>query len=673
MGKRLSKNKFFIKVAISGVLLLISFVIGIYFISFLLGPPPLTNQQNTVYYSQSGEAIGEESGLENRYWVDLENIDTDVLHATLLIEDQHFYEHIGFDFKRIAGAIWKDIRTMSLKEGASTLTQQYARNLYLSHEKTWSRKLKEAFYTVRLEMFYSKDEILEGYLNTIYYGHGAYGIEAASNHFFNKSASELTLAESAMLAGIPKGPTYYSPLNDENNAKNRQEQILKVMLEEKEITQEEYKLAVNEELLYADTDERVNEKIGPHFQDTALQEAAEILQLDTEQVRSGGYQIHTTLHIDHQKKLENEIKTTINAESEVETGAMVMDPHTGGILAVAGGRDYEQSPFNRATAAKRMPGSAFKPFLYYAALANGYTPSTMLMSKPTEFDVEEGNVYQPSNFNDYYANKPISLAQAIALSDNVYAVKTNMFLGAENLVDTARDFGFTSDLPAVPSLALGTAAVSVEEMVRGYAILANGGQQVESYTIEKIVDKDGKTVYEKDHTDGETVIDPKKAFILTHLMTGIFDRELDGYMAVTGSTISDDLSHIYAGKTGTTNSDSWMMGYSPSIVTGIWIGYDDNRSMEVVAETGYAKEIWAGFMEKAHAGKEQEAFDIPNGVVGVPIDPATGERATPYCEARRVMYFEAGTEPETYCSDHYHMDESGDERGIFERWFDIFF
>src|SRR5690606_5175847 len=225
-------NRILLKTVFGFTLTAVSAVLLIYLVALILGPPNLMNEQNTIYYSIDNEVIGEEQGVENRYWVDLEKMSPYVIDATLMIEDQRFFQHNGFDIKRILGAILKDIKTMSLKEGASTLTQQYARNLYLSHEKTWARKLKEAFYAIRLEMYYSKEEILEGYLNTVYYGHGAYGIEAASIHFFNKSASELTIAEAAMLAGIPKGPTYYSPLNDLERATNRQKQILSVMNEE---------------------------------------------------------------------------------------------------------------------------------------------------------------------------------------------------------------------------------------------------------------------------------------------------------------------------------------------------------------------------------------------------------------------------------------------------------
>ncbi|MFD1852213.1 transglycosylase domain-containing protein [Oceanobacillus bengalensis] len=678
--RRLPKSlRIISKLAIGIVGLLFIGLVGIYLTSFLLGPPSLTNELNTVYYDHTGEVIGKEKGVENRQWIELDEMSPDVINATLITEDQHFYDHHGFDYKRIAGAVLKNIQSQSLSEGASTLTQQLARNLFLSHEKTWDRKIKEAFYTVRLEMYYSKEEILEGYLNTIYYGHGAYGIEAASNYFFNKSASELDLAEASMLTGIPKGPTYYSPLNDEDNAENRQTQILHLMLGADMITEKEFEIANEQELVYIEQQEKKEKTIGPYFQDIALREASQILDMDMESLRSSGYEIHTTLDKELQKQLEDSIDHTMNSSTELEVGALSLDPDSGAIRALVGGRDYAKSPFNRAVDAKRMAGSTFKPFLYYLALENGYTATTMLDSKPTTFELENGEVYQPSNFNDYYAYEPITLAQAIALSDNIYAVKTNMFLSVDKLLDTAKTFGFTSDLPAVPSLALGTASVSVKEMVTAYGMIANGGHTIDGHAIEKIVGPHGKTIFKREKDKGEAVLDPKQTFILTDLMTGMFDPKLNGYTAVTGSTIADELTRTYAGKSGSTNADSWMIGFSPRLVTGVWAGYDDNRPIQLVAETTYAKKIWGSFMESAHEGLPHEGFDTPRGIVAVPIDPATGMRATPYCDVSRIMYFEAGTEPQSNCMEHFHGDqhEHGEEqdpnKGTLEQLFDSLF
>lgn len=674
---KINKSHFLLKITIMVTSLAILFVTTIYMISFLLGPPEIISERNTIYYDQNGAIIGEEKGIESRYWIDVAEMSPNITQAVIAIEDKKFFDHNGFDLKRIMGATLLNIQSLSLKEGASTLTQQYARNLFLTHEKTWSRKLKEAFYTVRLEMYYSKEEILEGYLNTIYFGHGAYGVEAASRYFFNKSAAEISLAEAAMLVGIPKGPTYYSPLNDLEKANERQQIILDQLLEQDIISESEYSTAINEQLNYVAQQDKQTKNIAPYFQDVVVKEAADILQLDQAFIKSSGYHIYTTLNSQFQQQLENMIYKNMQKTSELQAGAIALDPKTGAMQALVGGRSYEESPFNRAVDAKRMTGSVFKPFLYYAALENNYTASTKLISKPTVFTLENNETYQPSNFNHYYAEAPITLAQALALSDNIYAVKTNLFLGVEKLIESARQFGITSDLPAVPSLALGTASVSVEEMVTGYGMLANGGKQINNYTIEKIVDQYGRTVFEHKDKVGEQILDPINTFILTDLLTGMFDRALDGYMAVTGSTISDQLSRVYAGKSGTTNADSWMIGYSPTLVTGIWTGYDDNREIRSTTETAHAKNIWAEFMEAAHEGSEPQKFAIPPGVVSVRIDPSTGQLATPYCPVSRPMYFKKGTEPANHCMTHFPAGEDNieledhNDKGILQRLFEL--
>lgn len=680
LNRLFKKNRFTILLFIM-LFSTILFVTSIYFLSFLLGPPALTNEQNTIYYSKTEEVIGEESGTENRYSLDLSDIPAHVIDATLAIEDQHFYNHHGFDIKRIAGAALADIRSLSLKEGASTLTQQYARNLFLTHEKTWTRKIKEAFYTIRLEMYYSKNELLNGYLNTIYYGHGAYGIEAASRYFFQKHANELTVAEAAMLAGIPKGPSYYSPINNFDKAKKRQNNILKRLLDQEKISESTYKTAKKEQLTFHQTVNFHNKSTGPYFQDIALKEAANILQLDEDVVRSSGYRIYTTLNIARQRTLEEKINETVTENSDINIGALALNPNNGEIEALVGGRSYESSPFNRAISAKRMPGSTFKPFLYYTALEHNYTASTKLLSEPTTFHLENKEQYKPQNYNGYYADEQITLAQALALSDNIYAVKTNLFLGPEKLVQTAKTFGISSSLPAVPSLALGTAAVTVYEMVTGYGMLANGGHEIHGHTIEKIIDKNGLIVFDKneDSIKMKKKLDPTNVFILTNLMTGMFDRKLDGYMPVTGASIADRLTRPYAGKSGSTTYDSWMIGYSPSLVTGIWTGYDDNRPIEKVNERAYAKDIWAAFMEAAHNNESKQNFSVPQGVVKLAVDPKTGDRATPYCPSVRMMYFTKGTEPAHFCQEHFpteqpnkNIKKNEKQKGLLQRLFDIF-
>lgn len=633
---------------------------GVYGLAYLLGPPPIQKQHKTVYYSADKEIIGTEHSANSNTYVTLDDISKPLIDATLAVEDRNFYNHYGFDVKRIGGAILKDIQHLSLKQGASTLTQQYARNLYLSHEKTWNRKAKEALYTVRLEMFNTKDEILEGYLNRIYYGHGAYGIEAASKYYFGKSASDLKIEEAAMLAGIPKGPTYYSPLNNLERATERQHLILGLLQKNGDISNEEYEIAKQKKLTFNKETEREPDDVGPYFQDMALKEATKLLDTDIESVRSGGYKIYTTLDQGLQKKLENKVAENVAEDSEIEVGAMSINPQNGDIRALVGGKAYEKSTFNRAISAKRMPGSTFKPFLYYQALEHGYTATTMLMSEETTFELASGKEYSPRNYNGYYENRPITLAQALALSDNIYAVKTNLFLEPEKLTEFVKTIGIDRDLPKVASLALGTASVSVQEMVNGYGVIANGGKQIENHTITKIENPNGDVLYKRHMKRGKEVLDRKKAFILTQLMTGMFDTTLNGSMSVTGASVAPELTQNYAGKSGSTNVDSWMIGYSPTLLTGIWTGYDDNRDIEKADEMAYAKNIWSQYMEAAHAETEKLDFLTPAGVVAVDIDPLTGKRATPYCETKRKMYFEKGTVPTESCTLHMHGAEMGE-------------
>lgn len=641
--------------------------------SYMLGPPGLSNDYVTVLYDQNGNKIENESSSHET--VSLDEIAPHLINATILAEDKKFYEHHGFDYKGIVRAIIKNIQSSRLKEGASTITQQYARNLYLTHEKTWVRKLKEAFYTIRLEMFYSKDEILTGYLNSIYYGHGAYGIEAASRVYFDKSALDLTLGEAAMLAGVPKGPTYYSPFNNEENAFQRQDFILQLLLLEDVITQASYYTAKKEKLEF-DQPNVTSESAAPYFEDVVLEEARRLLEGKEETVLTGGYRIYTTLDQELQNEFEKKAKKHVEQDSKLEIGAVAINPDDGAIVSLVGGKDYRESPFNRATDAKRMVGSTFKPLLYYAALENGYTATTMLLSEPTEFAIEDGEVYKPSNYNGYYANEPISLAQAMALSDNIYAVKTNLFLSPETVAKTGQKFGIDSNLPHVPSLALGSASISLLEMTEAYGRIANGGKEIDVYAINRIEDNKGKAVYERKETEQKQVLDENKAFLLTHLMQGMFDRRLNGYMEVTGSSIIDKISHRYAGKSGTTDSDSWMIGYSPKIVTGVWTGYDDNRPMQLTSEKAIAKNMWAELMEAAHSEEEEMNFSAPGGVVKKIVDPETGMLATSDCEISRATYFEKGTEPTQYCTMHLPENEEQNKEeekdGLLKRLLELF-
>ncbi len=640
------------------------------------GPPPLQVAQTTRYFGADDSIIGEHSAGQKRYWISLEDIAPDLINATLSIEDRKFYTHYGFDPTRIGGAVVANIRAGSMAQGASTITQQYARNLYLGHDKTWQRKWNEALYALRLEMSYSKEDILEGYLNTIYYGHGAYGIEAAAQHFFGKSASDISLAESSMLAGIPKGPSYYSPLNDFERAKQRQRVILQSMADSGLITQSEASRAAEDPLQFVNEETQSASYVGPYFQQAVNHILKSEYDIDEEIVEMGGLQIYTTLDPELQQLAEKWVQAEIGSIDDLQTSLIAMDPDTGDVLALIGGRDFSESSFNRATQAKRQPGSTFKPFLYYAALEKGFTPTSTLLSEPTSFQYEEGkDPYTPSNFNDNYANEFITLLQALAFSDNIYAVKTHLYLGTHELLETAQRFGIKSPLRDNPALALGTSEVSMLEMVTSYSTFANGGKRIDPRFIRKVVDQEGNVLVDQEPIAIQE-FDERLIFIMNDLMKGMFEPHLNDYASVTGGSVSHLVSRPVAGKSGSTPTDSWMIGYTPQLVTGVWIGFDEgplNHSMH----GQHAKRIWANFIEEASANSLKLQFHKPDGVTGAYINPSSGLLASEDCPVRRLTYFIDGTEPTEYCTKHTEDDVASEpieeEEHVKERFLDRFF
>lgn len=590
------------------------------------------DKDNNVFFQGSG----------NQEWIELDRISPYLIEATINTEDKNFYKHKGFDYLRILKALYVNIISGSTQQGASTITQQYAKNLFLDFDKTWARKWNEMWYTIEIETHYSKDEILEGYLNTINYGHGMYGIENASQFYFNKSASDLTLAEAAMLTGIPKSPSNYSPLVDEAKAKERQELILKNMKEDKVITEEEYQEAINEPLTYVG--EKMDNDITTvmYYQDAVLKELQEIKEIPSTFLETGGLRIYTNLDRAMQEELEENIKKTM-PESELEVASIMMDPETGKIFALAGGKNYTTSEFNRAISARRQVGSTMKPILYYAALENGFTASTTFTSQETTFTFANQQTYSPQNYNQKYGNKPISMATAIAYSENIYAVKTHMFLGEETLINMAKRLGITSKLDKVPSLALGTSEISMSEMVGAYAAFANEGYKVKPHFIEKVLDKEGNVLYEAEE-EKDAILNPNLTFILSNLLTGTYDATFIDYNYPTAVNLASRMTHTYALKSGTTNTDNWYIGYNKDVVTAVWCGYDDNRDLNS-SEYKYAQNIWLANMEDYMEGKEDAWYTQPDNVVGVLVNPISGKPATDQDEKKKLMYYIKGTEP----------------------------
>ncbi|WP_424769099.1 transglycosylase domain-containing protein [Paenibacillus sp. sgz302251] len=617
--------------------------------------PTASISQTSQMLDLHGHVIDTFHAGENRRSVPLSDISHYVVDATLAIEDRRFFDHRGFDMKGMARAVMVNVQSLSARQGASTLTQQLARNLYLTHERTWQRKLKEAMYTVQLEMNYSKDEILGMYLNQIYYGHGSYGVEAAAMMYFDKHASELSLAESAMLAGIPKGPKYYSPYLNMKNAKDRQLTILQAMLEGGSITPEQADAAYKEILRFEPLGSGQHEGFAPFFRDYIRYLAVEELGINEQLLNEGGITIYTTLDPVAQAAAEEVITEGIPESSEQQAALIAIDPRSGYVKAMVGGRDYKKNQYNRVFANTRQPGSSFKPFLYLTALQSGYmTPVTRFKSEPTIFTYDEGRkTYEPHNYGDKYAGGYIDMRQALASSDNIYAVNTLMTVGAEKVIETARKLGIDSPMKPVPSLALGTFPVSPFEMASAFGTFAADGKHVDPIAIIRIEDRKGQTLYEaKRHV--EQAIAPAEAYVLTSLMESVFDE------GGTGFRVASIMKRPVAGKTGTTPTDAWLVGYTPELATAVWVGYDKDRKL-TVAEAYRAAPIFAKFTEQALAAVPPKIFPIPQGVASVYIDPTSGRLAADTCPNKRLETFLSGTEPTEVCGEPAGTDNA-DER-----------
>lgn len=589
--------------------------------------------------------------------VELNEISPQLIQATLAVEDRKFYSHVGFDLKGMGRAVLANLQAGGRTQGASTLTQQLARNLYLTHEKTWTRKSKEALYTLQLEMKYSKDEILNMYLNEIYYGHGAYGIEAAARMYFGKPAAELDLAESALLAGVPKGPTYYSPYTHLDSAVKRQGIVLSAMVDVGDITEAQADAAAKEKLNFKPQGQKDTTVAAPYFRDYVRSLVIDQLHISSDELDQGGLNVYTTLDPDMQQAAEEAVDQGMDHTSELETALVSIDPRTGYIKAMVGGTNYRSNPFNHALATTRQPGSSFKPIMYLTALSSRQmTGLSVFNSQPTLFHYDNNRkTYQPRNFGDKYLGE-INMQQAIAASDNIYAVNTIMKIGADKVAAMAAALGINSPLQNVPSLALGTSPVSPLEMASAFAVISNGGVKQPVTAILKITDAGGHLLYEAPQLKGQSVVEPAAAYVLTRLMEGVFES------GGTGNRVASMIKRPVAGKTGTTDTDGWMVGFTPELSTAVWVGYDKGRDI-ASADGRRAAPIFARYTEKALENVPPKIFPIPDGVVSVYINPESGKLATAACPEKELTTFISGTEPAEYCSQHSAGDESSPEAG----------
>ena len=620
------------------VILFLSFHLVIYSYCYFTPKISINKTQSYYLYDNNNKLLFD----DNEDWIKLENISPNLINATIYTEDKYFYQHMGFNYFRIFKAIFKNIKSGSLKEGASTITQQYARNLFLNYDKTWSRKIDEAILAAELETHYTKEEILEGYLNTINYG-GVYGIENASWYYFGHSASTLSLAEASMLAGIPQSPANYSPIINEEKAKKRQKIVLTSMYSNGSINKDDVDSAFNTSLTYIGKSNQSNFENILYFRDAVLNELNSIKTIPKSLLDIEGLRIYTTLDVNAQIALEKSVSTHMKNNDEMQVAGIMMNPNNGGILAMIGGKDYSKSQFNRAIQSKRQVGSTMKPILYYSALENGFTSSSCFTSEKTTFNFSKGQIYTPSNYNDTYANTSISMGAAISYSDNVYAVKTHLFMGENNLINISKRLGINSKLEAIPSLALGTGGIKMIEMTEAYSSFANMGYKVKNHFIDKIEDGNGNVLYQHSSYK-ENILNPNLTFILNEMLTYTYDSSFISYNYPTVISLLPKITNKYAIKTGTTDTDVWIIGYNKNAVLSIWNGYDDNKKI-TKNDNGYHKEIWIDTMEEYLKDKDNSWYSLPNNVVGTLVNPITGELAKEGDKNTKIFYFLKGTEP----------------------------
>lgn len=568
-----------------------------------LSPIPQLNNYNrnivTQVYSSDDHIIKTFQTFHYEQ-VSIDEIPKYLKDAIISTEDKNFYSHDGYDILGIARSILVNIINKRASQGASTITQQLARLLFLSNEKTMSRKIKEIQVAARIEKTISKDKILEMYLNNVYLGSGAYGVGAAASTYFNKSLSELTLAECALIAGLPQAPSQYSPYKNIKLAEKRRNKVLKRMYIMKTITKQQYDSALKEKITLNKKPSLSRTNVAPYFIDYVLKEL-EDLGFDETEISQGGYKIITTLDYDAQVAANEAIDKNMAAwhltKPKQQAALFSFSPTTGGIIAYCGGKDYIQTQYDRVTQAVRPPGSSFKPIVYAAAIHKGWTPTDTVDDTP----VTLGN-WSPRNYGNKYRGK-MPLYKALALSSNVVAVKLIQDVGIPAVIDMAKSLGITTPLTYDYTISLGSNGVRLYDMVVVYGNFANGGYKVKPYAIERIETQRGKVIYQAKRTKITKVLDTDTAAIMTAMLRKVI---------TSGTGKGADIGKPMGGKTGTTNEnkDAWFIGYTPDIVTGVFIGNDDNTSVGLTGGSAPAR-IWKDMMKVATAKYGNSEFDYP--------------------------------------------------------------
>ncbi len=602
--------------------------------------------QTTFVYAAGGQLIAKFHAEENRVIVPLDKIAPVVRNAVIAIEDERFYKHKGVDLEAIARSALVDIKEGRIAQGGSTITQQYVKNVLLTREKTFERKLKEVILSYEIEQIYSKDTILEKYLNTVYFGHGCYGVETAAQVFFGKSAADVTLVEAALLAAVIRSPGRNSPYQTPDMAIARRNMVLDRMVELKMVLPDE---AIAAKALPIDVRPLKQESFAaPYFVEYVKQLLIDRYGVD--EVFKGGLRVHTTVDLGRQQLAESAVFTTLDRPDDPEAALTAVDPRNGHILAMVGGRDFNEQKFNLASQGKRQPGSSFKTFVLAAAIESGISPSAVYASSPCTIPLP-GPDWKVSNCEGG-GGAPLTLHAATVRSVNAVFARLIMDVGAEKVVETAGRMGITTAIKPYPSIALGSADVSTLEMASAYGTLAYNGVSVTPIAILKVTDAKGNVIDEFTPAERQAIM-PTTAFIVTDILTDVIRY---------GTGTRANIGRPAAGKTGTAQEyrDAWFAGYTPQISCAVWVGYKDAQiSMRNVH--GFSRVyggtlpaiIWQSFMKKAHEGLVTEDFAKPkNALSTLSVCRESGKRATSFCTDVMSMIFPKGMGPTDECDIH---------------------
>lgn len=583
------------------------FAVVVAFNLYLASLQPISNFKDikpnpvTAIYSSDGENIKTFTAYKFEK-VSIDDIPDNLKNAIISTEDKNFYRHRGYDTLGLVRSVITNIKAGSLKQGASTITQQLARILFLSNERTFDRKIKELIIAARIEKTISKDEILDMYLNSIYLGSGTYGVLSASKTYFDKNLDELTLAEAALIAGLPQAPSVYSPFSNPDASIKRRNQVLKRMFKTGYINKKQYEKAKEEPLILNKKPRIYSYNKAPYFIDFVLRELNDI-GFDETEISQGGLKIYTTLNYKDQQAADNAINNGLSSAGlnadKTQMALFAFSPTTGKILSYVGGKNYEKSQYDRIVNAIRPPGSSFKPFVYAAALQQGFSINDIAEDRPVNF-----NQWAPRNYGDKYRGK-MPLWKALALSSNVVAASLIDKVGTGHVIALARDLGITTPLQNDLTISLGSNGVKLYDMVVSYGAFSNGGFRVRPYAVERVENSRGIVIYEAMPTKVIKVISYDTAAGMTYMLKKVVEAGT-GRGAAIGREV--------AGKTGTTDDyrDAWFMGYSPDIVAGVWLGNDDNSKLPGITGGGLPAKVWGNFMKTALDDYPESVFDYPD-------------------------------------------------------------